>query len=292
MRIPVTHRSSAGKWIAAIVVVLIIVAAGVWWSGRRTGPAPASPLTAPAAPASSAPAAPQHPISQARAALPEPAVSVPPAPVDTSDAGVTDSLSALVNDASLQRLLVKTDVIQRIVATVNALPHREFGRNILPVRAPSGLFVTAQSGGKTVIGTDNAARYAPYMNWIEHADSDALVAWYVRHYPAFQKAYQQLGYSNAYFNDRLIAVINHLLATPTPTKPVALTQPHVLYEFVDPAFESLSAGQKMLLRVGPANEARIKAKLRAIRDALTGAALPPAPASSAAQGVASAAVAQ
>jgi hypothetical protein len=39
----------------------------------------------------------------------------------------------------------------------------------------------------------------------------------------------------------------------------------VRYEFVDPALESLSAGQKILLRVGPANERRLKAKLSELR---------------------------
>jgi hypothetical protein len=40
----------------------------------------------------------------------------------------------------------------------------------------------------------------------------------------------------------------------------------------------LSAGQKLLLRVGPANEATIKDKLRAIRAALVGRHLRAVPA--------------
>lgn len=275
-----THRSSAGNWVAALILVLIIVAAGVWWAGRRNAPEATLPTTTPVSTTSSTQAVPQHPISSARSALPAMPSSAASAPIDTSDGGVSDSLSALVKDPSLQRWLVKTDIIQRIVATVDALPRRRLGHNILPVRGPGGLFVTAQNGGKAVIGADNAKRYAPYMRWIEDADTDALVDWYVRHYPSFQQAYQQLGYPNAYFNDRLIAVIDHLLATPTPSAPVALAQPHVLYEFADPTLQALSAGQKMLLRVGPANEATVKAKLRAIRAALTGAALPPAGAAS------------
>jgi hypothetical protein len=63
-------------------------------------------------------------------------------------------------------------------------------------------------------------------------------------------------------------VIDHLLTTPDIKGPIALTQPKVLYEFADPAFEQLSAGQKALLRMGPDNEARVKAKLREVRKAL------------------------
>jgi hypothetical protein len=44
----------------------------------------------------------------------------------------------------------------------------------------------------------------------------------------------------------------------------------VLYEFADPALESRSAGQKALIRMGPANARRIKAKLREIRALIAG----------------------
>jgi hypothetical protein len=39
----------------------------------------------------------------------------------------------------------------------------------------------------------------------------------------------------------------------------------VFYEFADPALEAESAGRKLLLRMGPGNAARVKAKLREIR---------------------------
>ena len=42
-------------------------------------------------------------------------------------------------------------------------------------------------------------------------------------------------------------------------------RPWVSYEFVDPKLESLSAGQKMLVRMGPVNERRMKAKLKELR---------------------------
>jgi Protein of unknown function (DUF3014) len=51
-------------------------------------------------------------------------------------------------------------------------------------------------------------------------------------------------------------------------------QPKVLYQFADPELESRSAGQKILMRMGPVNESRVKAKLRDIRKALTGQQLP------------------
>jgi hypothetical protein len=112
------------------------------------------------------------------------------------------------------------------------------------------------------------------MRVMEQVDTHKLVQTYVHFYPLFQKAYQDLGYPNGYFNDRLVEVIDHLLATPDVPAPVALAQPKVLYEFADPALERLSAGQKMMIRMGPVNESRAKGKLRDIRHALTGQVLP------------------
>jgi hypothetical protein len=65
-----------------------------------------------------------------------------------------------------------------------------------------------------------------------------------------------------------VEVIDHLLATPDIQSPVLLTQPNIIYQFADPKLERLSAGQKIMLRIGSENAAKIKAKLHQIREAL------------------------
>ena len=49
-------------------------------------------------------------------------------------------------------------------------------------------------------------------------------------------------------------------------------RPWVLYEFDDPALQSLSAGQRALLRMGPVNERRVKARLAEFRRFIAGEA--------------------
>jgi hypothetical protein len=88
---------------------------------------------------------------------------------------------------------------------------------------------------------------------------------YSSFYPLFQAAYVELGYPKGYFNDRLVAVIDHLLAAPTVDGPLRLTQPHIVYKFADPQLESASAGHKIMLRMGSQNALVVKAKLREIR---------------------------
>jgi hypothetical protein len=100
-------------------------------------------------------------------------------------------------------------------------------------------------------------------------DAKKTVALYVRLYPLFQQAYQELGYPKGYFNDRLVEVIDHLLAAPALPAPAALVRPKVFYLYADAELESRSAGHKILMRIGNENAARIKSKLREIRAELT-----------------------
>jgi hypothetical protein len=67
----------------------------------------------------------------------------------------------------------------------------------------------------------------------------------------------------------VVAAIDDLLAAPEVHDPVRLVQPSVFYKYADARLENLSAGQRLMIRIGSENAARIKAKLRGLRDALT-----------------------
>ena len=60
-----------------------------------------------------------------------------------------------------------------------------------------------------------------------------------------------------------------MLQTPDVAQPVELVQPSVSFKYADPKLESLSSGQKLLIRMGPTNAGAIKAKLREVRAALS-----------------------
>ena len=262
---------STGMTVAVIAVVVIAAVAGYmgWRATQPNGgarPAPASTAAA-NAPAPAPAASTRHPIAQA--SVPAPASTAPLPALDDSDASVSSALYALGSEG-LKGLLLPQQVVGRIVATVDALPRHALGSSsILPLRTPRGAFRAGETQGILTADARNAERYAPYMAIVRHADPQALVAWYVRSYPLFQQAYRELGYPKGYFNDRLIAAIDDMLAAPSPAQPPALQLENGRYSYVDPALESLSVGQKLLLRLGPANEAELKAKLRAIRGLLT-----------------------
>lgn len=267
------QRSSGWWWIAGVVVLAAVIAGWLYSAYQRPQPTAAPTTAATPAPAATAPPPIQHPIEHVATAPASASTAPLPALADSDDA-VLQTLSALPGADGLKALLLPQAIIPRIVATVDALPRQQVGNNILPLRTPPGAFQTAEVNGQRVIGERNAERYAAYMRLLEAVDTQAAVAWYVHYYPLFQQAYRDLGYPKGYFNDRLIAVIDHLLAAPDVKPPVALAQPNVFYTYADPTLEARSFGQKAMIRIGADNEARLKAKLREIRAALAGQTLP------------------
>jgi len=276
------NKQSTTPWWAQAAGVLAIIGAiaiGIYVarSGKQASVSvPAASTSAPASTAESA-APIQHPIELAQTGGPDAGAPLPP--LEESDTAALEGLAALLGGDGLAALLNPQHVIQRIVVTIDNLPRQKLAVDSIPVRGAQGTFGTTTQGERRAIGEQNYARYAPYARIAQAVDAKTLVAWYVRYYPLFQESYRQLGYQDGYFNDRLIEVIDHLLAAPDLSQPVALTQPNVMYEYADPMLESRSAGQKLLMRSGPENEAMIKAKLREIRAALTGQTLPPVEAS-------------
>jgi Protein of unknown function (DUF3014) len=131
-----------------------------------------------------------------------------------------------------------------------------------------GNLVTSVADGEMSMSPKNTARYTPYVRLAGMVNTEKLVALYLRFYPLFQQSYEELGYSNKYFNDRVIEVIDHLLAAPDIKEPVKLIQPKIVYLYADPNLEGRSTGQKILMRIGSDNEAKVKTKLQEIRQEL------------------------
>jgi hypothetical protein len=141
----------------------------------------------------------------------------------------------------------------------------------MPLQPVPGALSTVRAADEVTLSPENSSRYAPYVRVIDALDARAIVRRYVESYPLFQRAYEELGFPNHYFNDRLLEALDDLLAAPEITGPIAVVQPKVLYQFADPDLETRSAGQKIMIRMGGENAANVKAKLREIRSALAAA---------------------
>jgi hypothetical protein len=182
-----------------------------------------------------------------------------------------DSIAGLIGRQAFDDWVIPKELVRRIVVTVDNLPRPTAPRRRMPLGAVPGALATAQSGEDIVLAPANEERYAPFVRVLQALNARALVDSYVRAYPLFQRAFEELGYPGRHFNDRLMEAIDDLLATPE-AQTVRLVRPRILYEFADPDLETRSAGQKVLLRMGPRNAMLVKVKLREIRREIIAAA--------------------
>lgn len=274
------------KEVNPVFIAAVVLALGgggyFWWRSTHPEPAPApaaptppppvnpvAPTPVPAPPVAEAPI--QHPVEPAR----EPKGKALP-PLDESDAHVRDLLMGLMGKRT--PFFVSFDgFARRFVTTVDNLAKEQASPQMWPVIPTSGQFDAEVTTAGTVITAGNATRYTPFVRFAEVIDTRKAVGIYRRLYPLFQQAYEDLGVPGGkYFNDRVVAVIDNLLATPELSGPIKVKlvdtkgspgaqRANRLFQFEDPKHEARSAGQKILLRMGRDNAAKLKAKLREAR---------------------------
>jgi hypothetical protein len=256
------RRGSAGWLLAGVALIVLAVAVAAYLRSRT----PPEPLArAPATPIQpQADESPRHPVAPAPADA-----ARPPLPsLRESDPVVMGAAADLVPPAA-RDLLQTEDMVRRWVITVDALPRARLPQRLSPVQRVSGQMVAGGAPDAPALSQDNYARYEPYVALAESIDPQALVSAYRWLYPLFQQAYTEVVRPEGYFNDRLIEVIDHLLATPELPAEPELTRPSVTYRLADPDLEALSAGRKALLRMGPDNARRVKAVLARLRAELS-----------------------
>lgn len=203
----------------------------------------------------------------------KPVVVEPQAPLpqlDESDDDIAAAVEHLLDGQTAVELFSFKTFIRHFVVTIDNLTNQKLPQRYGFTRSVSGSFIVTNPDVDTAtLDNNNFKRYANFVSLAERVDSRKLAAYYVKFYPLFQEAYESLGYPDRYFNDRFIQVINHLLDAPEINQPVALIRPKVFWKFADPELESLSSGQKIMLRIGYDNAQRVKAKLRELRGILT-----------------------
>jgi hypothetical protein len=257
----------AFTWLLVVVMLGCIAAVIVFWLKQEPAPLPPAAPAQPPPPVAAAPEI-RHPIEEARGG--EPYKDAKPLPaLAVSDAAMQNTLADLFGAATFDNIFYPDQIVHRFVATIDNLPRKTVPPRYMPVKPAQGPLITAGKDESMSIGADNAARYAPYIRMADAIDARKLVATYVYFYPLMQEDYRNLGYPKGYFNDRLIEAIDDMLAAPEAPATVALVQPKVLYQYADPDLEARSAGQKIMMRMGSENAAKVKAKLQEIRRELT-----------------------
>lgn len=200
---------------------------------------------------------------------PEPVLAPEPElpALDNSDAEVYQRLLALNWRPGLANLFVSEELIRNLVVQVDNIAQGQLA-SAHPLLQPLPDRFSVAPGLPLLLAEQNFARYQPYVQLLESVPPQQIVALFNRYEPLMQQAFAELGYPDDLFKNRLLQAIDVLLATPDVKYPLALEQPSVMYQFVDPQLEQLPAPQKLMLRLGPDNQQRIKLLLQRYKNAL------------------------
>ncbi len=276
------------------IVLLLAALAGIWWFGTPRPPAPSEPgggfIMAPAERPE-----PRYPLPQ-RQPDPEPAAPLDPAelsllapdPVDAESApGVSEPVSwpslidsdpravtvleALIGAPAVQRWLRPEWIISRLVVMVHSLDGPAPPVEARPLALLRGVPQALDSGDGTLYWTAaSASRHAELIALLGSVAPDLAYAAYRDGYPLFQQAWEELGEPEPWFNDRLIDIIDHLLAGPLVELPIEVVAWEGRFKFADATLEAQSWGRKLMLRQGPEQSLLVRDWLRAFRQAAAG----------------------
>lgn len=263
--------------ILALIGILLYSRFGPKDAGEPVQTTPSPTSTAPeypVAPPEPPPVAPEPQDEGADDAQDDVPPSPPPKPpaLADSDGPVEQLLQEQFGKGLMAAILRPKELIRHIVVTVDNLDRTPIPMRFWPVQGVAGELVTDGGGDFITIAPQNAKRYDRHVRAFTNADPKQLVDAYRFFYPLFQQAYEDLGYPDGYFNDRLVGVIDHLLKAPTPQPPVSIARPSVFFKYKREDLErNASWGQKTLIRMGPAHAEAVKVQLRRLRNELVAA---------------------
>lgn len=277
------------RWLVSIAVVLALVA-GLWWAEqqRQAELAPKPDVNVPAEPEEPEPRYPlPEPERQPASTIDEPVDDKnrpepkerpeaqpqpqPPLPdLAESDEPAREALSGLLGERFVEQWLKPDFIIPRAVAIANSLDGSAPALKTWPLNPLDSEPLTDDvEGGETLLWrAENAERYAEAIDTLESVPPERAATIYGRYYSLFQRAWDELGEPEPYFNDRLIDVIDHLLATPEVELPFEVVAYEGRLHFADDQRQESSWGRKLLMRMGAEQAGLVKEWLRSFRNAI------------------------
>lgn len=279
------------NWLAP-VVLLAIIAASAWYLLKpepEPAPKPATAVTAPVAETQPEPVkepedvltTTEEPVDDISAQAADAGVDgqtlpeeqeVPPLPslpaLDESDALVQQELLKLNWKPGLAALFVSEEMIRRFVVQVDNIAQGQLVPQQGIFKGLKQDFKVVKNGTQYQLDTANYARYNLYLDLLESAPKEQVVALFNQLYPLMQAAYQELGYPEQQFRDRVQQAIKVLLAAPEVADGPMLVLDSVQYSFADAELEQLGLAPKQMIRLGQKNQQRLKLLLAAYQPLL------------------------
>ena len=183
--------------------------------------------------------------------------------LDESDQLVRDSVITLSRHEGINAWLAPNELVRKFVAVVDNIARGQVAREPIGYLAPEGSFLVVRIDDHSyTLDPVSYRRFDVFTEIVISFDTRRSVELLEFLNPLFQKAYGELGYGEAAFDDVLITALDNLLETPVLEAPIRLKRPVVMFEFEDPDLESLNPVQKQLIRMGPRNTRLLQMKIR------------------------------
>ena len=206
-------------------------------------------------------------------APPAPAPAPPPTPVvlptlEKSDDFIRDRAAGASSNTNLADWLKSDDLIRRLTAAAEVMASGKIPRDSLGFLAPKKKFAVVKNGGKIFVDPKTYARYDALGGAVESINASAAAKLFTDVKPLLQQACQELGKRSCDVQGAVVGDIKSLLQVPQVDGMLRLRMKIVTWEMTDSKLEQLTAAQKVVVRMGPKNAAKVQAKLREFAKAL------------------------
>ena len=206
-------------------------------------------------------------VVEVEAPVAEAAVDLPR--LNDSDSFVAEKISELSSGTSLLSYLVDEQLVRRAVVLVENISRGQYPQTALPYKPiVEEMQVSSDDGRLFTMEAASYTRFDAAVAAFVALDTEQAVGLYRLLSPLLQQAYAEIGFRDAEFEQALIKAIDAVLSAPEIEGPFQLVKPSVMYLYADTRLEELANMNKQLIRLGPENSARLKAKLREFKQAL------------------------
>ena len=166
--------------------------------------------------------------------------------VDDRDGLVRAATRQMTDHPEVLRWLVTDDLSTRVVAIVDALAEGSVPRTAASVVATKRPFLVREHHGGFVVASGTSRRFDVLVAALTSVDPADVAALLGEIAPELEAAWTDRG-GPGWFEDRLRAAVDHLLAVRVPTGPLEVERRARYYEWADDDLRVASPAQKALL---------------------------------------------
>ena len=241
-----------------VVFVLGILGAWWWWRSFKSAAAEVEPIATTAA---------ERPAPQAPPPIIEAEEEVEPVSLSNSDEVLRTVVGAVSSHPRLAAWLVNDGLIERFVKVATNVAYGEDPKSHVPFLRPGRSFSATERDGATVISGGSFARFTPYIEVMESVDAAGAGSLYQRFEPAMEEVFSELGYPGT-FRETLDRAVTRILSVDVPGGNLEVEEGVLSYRFADDQLENAQDLDKLLYRMGPDNQRRLRSEVRRLSRAL------------------------